>query len=833
MNDWRSSSARAALVTLVPVLMTLAACSVDSTGPSTGNVLLTTSTTGSDIDPDGYRLSWDGGTEQPIAVNGALPLNDAAAGSHVALLNDLADNCAVDGENPRTVMAQAGKTTASTFAVTCVERVGDLRATTATSGTNVDPDGYLVVVDDVVSEAIGVSDSVVFSALDEGDHIVELTGLALNCSVVGINPRTVTVAFGETIETAFAITCTEQLGDLTVMSATTGVDLDPDGYSAIVDGALMQNLGVNDTVPFSNLVVGDHSVQLSGLDSNCSVSGGNPRTVTVPLTNAETTFAVVCSSLTGNLTATTATTGVDIDPDGYTVEVDGTQTQSIGVNDTVTFAGLPVGDHTVELKGVAANCVLSGNNPRTVTVPSGDTVQTDIAVICVPLLGDLTVISETSGNDIDPDGYTVTVDGVSQALGVNDAVTFINLPVGDYSVELSGVVANCSVSGDNPRTITVPYGGTSTTFTVTCVFATGDLRINTVTGGSGTPDPDGYTVTLDGTTSQSIGNNSTTTFGGLSPGDHTVELTGLADNCDVDGGANPRTVSVPGGNTAVTTFNVNCLQPLISGKIVFESNRTGNFDLWAMDPDGSGLLNLTNTPGSDERHPHVSPDGLRIAFWGDRDGSNDIFVMGTDGSGVTNLTGGSASNFWPVWSPDGSSIAWSRRSGGQTDVWVMNADGSSRRNITNEPTADDDSPSWSPDGSQIAFVSNRGGNVDLYIMSSDGSGSATRLTTDPGDDFAPAWHPSDAATIMFTTDRASNGLKGEIYLIDVNTLVETNLTNDPDSDFESDWSPDGSKIALTSLRDGNAEIYTMDPDGSNQIRITSSGNEDGQAAWSP
>jgi len=84
---------------------------------------------------------------------------------------------------------------------------------------------------------------------------------------------------------------------------------------------------------------------------------------------------------TGDLTVTTTTGGAGTDPNGYTVSVDGV-TQSITVSGSVTYNGLTAGNHSVGLSGVATNCVVSGQNPRTVPVSAGNTAQTDFVVTC-------------------------------------------------------------------------------------------------------------------------------------------------------------------------------------------------------------------------------------------------------------------------------------------------------------------------------------------------------------------------------------------------------------------------------------------------------------------
>ncbi len=96
--------------------------------------------------------------------------------------------------------------------------------------------------------------------------------------------------------------------------------------------------------------------------------------------------------------------------------------------------------------------------------------------------------------------------------------------------------------------------------------AVGDLSVTVATTGQDT-DPDGYTLTLDGSETRTVGANSTTTFTSLSPGSHTVDLDGIYYNCAVDG-ANPQAANVTAGATAEVSFSVGCL--FIEGKFDFD-----------------------------------------------------------------------------------------------------------------------------------------------------------------------------------------------------------------------------------------------------------------------
>ena len=262
-------------------------------------------------------------------------------------------------------------------------------------------------------------------------------------------------------------------GDLTVSAVTTGSDLDPDGYTVTVDGGQARALGVNSSVTYTSLAAQDHSVEISGVASNCTVNGANPRTVSVPGgATAQTSFAISCAPLpptSGDLAVTTTTSGTNLDPDGYTVAVDGGSGQAIGINTSFTFNGVATGSHTVTLSGVAGNCTVSGGSAQTTTVTSGQTATVTFSVTCAALTGSLTVTTATSGSN-QPSGYTVTVDGgQSKNIAASGNVSYSGLAATSHSVQLNGVPSNCTVSEANPQTVNVPANGTGqASFTITC-----------------------------------------------------------------------------------------------------------------------------------------------------------------------------------------------------------------------------------------------------------------------------------------------------------------------------------------------------------------------------
>src|SRR4051812_48860255 len=154
---------------------------------------------------------------------------------------------------------------------------------------------------------------------------------------------------------------------------------------------------------------------------------------------------------TGTLEITTVTAGVELDSDGYTVQVDGEPPRSIGAAGQLS-ANAATGDHSIKLDGIAANCAVAGQNPVTVNVAANAGAPVNFSVTCHSTSGNLVVTSSSNGFFPDPDGYVVTVDGESRgALGGSAQLTLDGLSGGVHQIGLSGLVANCRVQGENPR----------------------------------------------------------------------------------------------------------------------------------------------------------------------------------------------------------------------------------------------------------------------------------------------------------------------------------------------------------------------------------------------
>lgn len=266
-------------------------------------------------------------------------------------------------------------------------------------------------------------------------------------------------------------------------------------------------------------------------------------------------------------------------------------------------------------------------------------------------------------------------------------------------------------------------------------------------------------------------------------------------------------------------------------QIAFSSNRDGNYEIYVMNPDGTNQTRLTNNI-ADDVLPTWSPDGSKIYFASNRDGTYEIYVMNANGTNQTRLTDNSASDTEPSVSPDGTKIAFRTNRDGNDEVYVMNADGTNPVNLTNlicfgwNGICPEGEPRWSPDGTKIVFATWRGGTADIWVMNSDGT-NPVQLT------FGlwasnPAWSP-DGTRIAFSH-------QGNIVVLNADGTNQTRIVSVGCciSPYVGSWSPDGTRIVIFSeLFDGNFEIYTINNDGTNRVRLTNNIANDLWPSWSP
>jgi len=299
-------------------------------------------------------------------------------------------------------------------------------------------------------------------------------------------------------------------------------------------------------------------------------------------------------------------------------------------------------------------------------------------------------------------------------------------------------------------------------------------------------------------------------------------------------------------------FNTSALAtfPGQNGKIVFQSDRSGSWQLYTIDPDGGNLLQVTQMAPTDQDLwvPSFSPDGKQIAFCYGTGGVSEIYVINADGTGLKQLTHNGLFACSARWSPDGQHITFSQTfpSTGEPVIKIMRSDGSGdETTLTTGEWVFWNSPGpavFTPNGRELVFASVFGGFVcAAWIMNRDGT-NKRRLTDAPLEAYPFDVSP-DGTRILFI-NHGNLPLTNSAFVMDLNGSHIRALTH-LDNVHEAAWSfsPDGRKLLLVSDR-LNApfvfHLFTMNPDGSDLKKIAPgpscpadpNGNC-GTAAWGP
>ena len=257
---------------------------------------------------------------------------------------------------------------------------------------------------------------------------------------------------------------------------------------------------------------------------------------------------------------------------------------------------------------------------------------------------------------------------------------------------------------------------------------------------------------------------------------------------------------------------------------------------------------LTNITSS---YPAPSPDGTRIAFQSNRTGNSQIYTMKPDGTDVRQLTTGNFFNGTPSWSPDGKQIVYDSQPNGKWEVWLMNADGSAQHSLATG--GDDGHPHWAANG-RIVFNSVRTTPDpkaewsrqwhEVFSVKPDGTDLKQHthchsVCTYPSlsPDGTKITYRKVTDTPAYNWDLSNAQRNSEVFVAKADGSNEINISNNAAYDGWPMWAPDGRRLLFTSNRLGPAnvgQIFIVNADGTGLKQLTSgTAWSYQQASWSP
>jgi Tol biopolymer transport system component len=500
-----------------------------------------------------------------------------------------------------------------------------------------------------------------FGEDDYGDqHVVSLYAEG-NCTEISPDPPVTVVVppSGQTHTVSFDVTCVPNVGSVRVTSSVTPAGGSYGAATAHLEGNSQRlTLGAGSSVTFPDVPVGSRSVLLSDLPAGCVVTTANPQDVDVVYGDHSGSgmnyveFDVQCSGASGTLQVTTSTRG-SFGSGAFAFGIAGAFVRYMQENDTVDFGPIAVGDQIVSLDTNASNCVVSGQNPRTVRVVAGTVTPVRFDVVCAapPMIlyetdrdGDFEILRfnvhdsgfrQITSNDVDDEDPSWSWDG--------EKIVFRR---GTGGVEEIWVMD--AFDGANQQQITS----------------------SAVKKGNPAFSPNGSMIVYD------VGEDDSLQIwiGNAAPGT----------------GHDPQPLTFPPGISRNASFNAN------GTRILFESNRDGDFDLYLMDPDGGNVVPLANAPG-DDVDASWSPVGSQIVFANQTGASSDLWMINSAGTIRTPFLVNPVSDWQPVFTSDGAAVVFASDRDGTPDIFHVNVDGTGlTRFHLNSSTIDEDPASSKP-----------------------------------------------------------------------------------------------------------------------------------------
>ncbi|HUJ14600.1 MAG TPA: hypothetical protein VL284_12510 [Thermoanaerobaculia bacterium] len=264
-------------------------------------------------------------------------------------------------------------------------------------------------------------------------------------------------------------------------------------------------------------------------------------------------------------------------------------------------------------------------------------------------------------------------------------------------------------------------------------------------------------------------------------------------------------------------------QGIFLSQIAFASNRSGQWEIWLMDWDGTNQRQITRYNAMSIL-PSFSADNDRLVYTLFRGGRSEMYIINRRGGGRIHVETGLNLNTSATFSPVSNDIAFVGSVAGNPDIYVIRDNSTNLRRLTTSSSIES-TPEWSPNGRQISFTSGRSGTPQIYLMDAEGT-NVQRLSFEGEWNDDATWSPS-GEEIAYTSQ--VNG-RFQIRIANVVTK-QSRIIAGEGSNEQPTWSPDGQWIAFQSNRSGKWQVYRMRTDGTDLIQLTFEG-ENKDPDWS-
>ncbi len=264
---------------------------------------------------------------------------------------------------------------------------------------------------------------------------------------------------------------------------------------------------------------------------------------------------------------------------------------------------------------------------------------------------------------------------------------------------------------------------------------------------------------------------------------------------------------------------------VFSTRIAYVQKQGKRYELRVADADGQNPRTIVRS-GEPLISPMFSPDGTRLAYVSFEDRKPVVYVQSLQDGSRRKTAAFKGSNSAPAWSPDGKRLAVVLTRDAASQIYFLNADGSRLSRLTQGGNIDTE-PAFSPDGQTVYFTSDRGGSPQIYRVAVSG-GEVKRVTFNGSYNVSPTLSPDGRFLAYIGRDEG----RFRVMLQELAT-GQTRVLTDSARDEAPSFAPNGQAILYATVQGGRGILGTVSLDGKTRARLSESGIDAREPAWSP